>query len=208
MALAWLAAAYGEEVFALECEFMRTLRTRYDEPSLRTLLHPGLQASLFPRTSSLGRLFDAVAALLFFGARRQYEGQAAMLLEGLIAAAPAAAYPIDIEDRDGVQVLSPLPMVRAMVEDLRGGTGRDVIARRFHAALVDGFARLCAALRERTGIATVALSGGCFQNAFLLTGLETRLADAGFDVLSHQTVPANDGGVALGQAVIANAQDD
>ncbi len=207
MALAWLSAAFGDEVYALPGEFMHAVRAQYDEPRLRALLSPGLLASVFPRTSSLGRLFDAVAALLFFGMRRQYEGQAAMLLEGMIAAAPAPAYPIEIDERDGVFVLSPLPLIRALVADRQSGMAPDVMARRFHEAMVDGFARLSALVRERRGVSTVALSGGCFQNAFLLSGLETRLTQAGFRVLSHQTVPSNDGGVALGQAVVANAQD-
>jgi hydrogenase maturation protein HypF len=208
MAFAWLSAAFGDELWTLPLDLLRDVRAHYDDSQLHTLLHPGLNATVFPRTSSLGRLFDAVAALLFFGSRRQHEGQAAMLLEGMIAASPAPVYPLDLTAHDGVWILSPLPMFHALADDLRMGLARDIIARRFHETLIDGFARLCAVQREQTGVATVALSGGCFQNAFLLTGLETRLAQDGFRVLSHQTVPSNDGGVALGQAVIANAQDD
>jgi hydrogenase maturation protein HypF len=98
-------------------------------------------------------------------------------------------------------------MLRVMVRDILTGEDTGVISRRFHGGVVDGFARMCRMVRESSGIRVAALSGGCFQNAFLLTELEARLRQDGFEVLSHEQVPANDGGVSLGQAVIANAKE-
>jgi hydrogenase maturation protein HypF len=206
MALAWLAELYGTELWSQDVPLLNQIRSRWDDAALNTLLSPELSGSVFPRTSSLGRLFDAAAALNFFGMRRQFEGQAAMLLEGMIAASDEPPYPVEIRPTEEGLVLSPVPLFAAMVADQRAGIRDSVISRRFHAGIVDGFVRICVQLRESTGLKTVALSGGCFQNAFLLESFEARLGKLGFAVLSHEQVPPNDGGVALGQAVIANAQ--
>ncbi|MDD5088065.1 MAG: carbamoyltransferase HypF [bacterium] len=205
MALAWLADTFGKEPERRAKRFMDALRSEIRDDSLRALLEATQREGLFPRTSSLGRLFDAVAALVFFGARRQYEGQAAMLLEYLISPAPAVPYPMDVVERNGRWILSPKPLFQELTRDLERGVAAEIIARRFHEGIVAGFCRVCDLARERTGLNTVALSGGCFQNEFLHTNCEKRLTDSGFRVLTHRQVPPNDGGVALGQAVIANA---
>jgi hydrogenase maturation protein HypF len=206
MALAWLHEAFEDRAIELPLRLVRTLRTDYGETALRNLLNPNLRGQLYPLTSSLGRLFDAVAALLFFGTRRQHEGQAAMLLEGMMSPDPEPPYPFEISEDDQAFILLPRPMLRALTEDLQAGVEPAVVSRRFHEGVAAAFVRACENARERTGVQTVALSGGCFQNSFLLSAMEDRLSQLGFLVLSHRTVPANDGGVALGQAVIANAQ--
>jgi len=222
MALAWLTIAYGDSTFDLPLKFLSELQTAFGETAMETLLNRGLIANVFPRTSSLGRLFDAVAAILFFGTRRQYEGQAAMQLEWLMSSEPEIPYPFDIISpgsppltppllsRGGgfkgrAIVLSPIPMFQALTSDIESGVSPSIISRRFHEGIVDGFARMCEITREISGLTVVALTGGCFQNAFLHTQLEERLTAQGFRVLTHHQVPTNDGGVALGQAVIANA---
>jgi hydrogenase maturation protein HypF len=204
MAVAWLYEAYGERCTELPLEFNQRLRSEYSEAFLTALLTPNLRTNVFPQTSSLGRLFDAVAALLFFGMRNQYEGQAAMLLEGMISPIAQRPYPMELQENSHGLILSPVDMIRAMASDLEAHVPVEIISRRFHEGIVDGFARLCVRVREESDVNVVALSGGCFQNAFLLTEFERRLTDQGFDVLSHQQIPPNDGGVALGQAVIAN----
>lgn len=206
MALAWLFEAYGHRWSELPLKFVAHLRSEFGEQPLRTLLSSSLRTDVFPRTSSLGRLFDAVSALLLFGTRKQYEGQAAMLLEGMISPATEKPYPMELKENSHGWVLSPLPMLRAMVADLEQHTAPEIISRRFHEGIVDGYTRLCVEVRAASGLNTVALSGGCFQNAYLLNGFEKKLSERGFVLLSHQQVPPNDGGVALGQAVIANAQ--
>ncbi|MCR8723098.1 carbamoyltransferase HypF [Frigidibacter sp. ROC022] len=154
-------------------------------------------------SSSAGRLFDAVAACLGLSSRRQsFEGEAAMALEALAAKAPedfSAPYPF--ADDDGV--ISPAPMFAALAADRRAGLDPARVAARFHAGLAEVFAGAARALVESGQAGAVALSGGCFQNAVLLD-LVVRKLD-GVPVLAHHHVPANDGGLALGQALVAAA---
>ncbi len=206
MALAWLNEVFGEDLFNLPLGLVQTLRAKVGENAVRALLNPGLIAKTFPSTSSLGRLFDAVAALLFFGVRSQYEGQAAMQLEWRMSTSPERPYPFDIRQSSGQLILSPEPMFHALVHDLTAGVGSEVLSRRFHEGVVEGFVRLCERVTASSGLSTIALSGGCFQNAFLESILRERLSARGYRVLTHHLVPGNDGGVALGQAVVANAQ--
>jgi hydrogenase maturation protein HypF len=160
-------------------------------------------------TSSCGRLFDAVAALLGIADQVAYEGQAAMQLEALARSMPGAAstgsvvgYPFD----DDAGVVRLRPLFAAILADRDRGVPAPIIARRFHrtvAAVAGAQARRARAL---SGLGSVALSGGCFQNQLLLGDCLTVLAADGFEVLVHRQVPANDGGLALGQAVVAAAR--
>jgi len=168
-----------------------------------------------PLTSSAGRLFDAAAALLGVRDTINYEGQAAVELEQLADAAETGAYPARIEPgAHSTHIASGQPfqarggdLVQAVIDDLAAGTAPGIIAARFHhgvAALIEAG---CLLMRERHGLDTVALSGGVFQNLLLLGGTVTRLEARGFRVLSHSRVPCNDGGISLGQAVVAAARD-
>ncbi|HEY8371260.1 MAG TPA: carbamoyltransferase HypF [Pseudonocardiaceae bacterium] len=155
-----------------------------------------------PLTSSAGRLFDAVAALLGVRDEITYEGQAAVELEQWADPTETGSYPVELCG-DDVLVLPGADLVRACVADLRRGVAAPVIAARFHNGLADAIARTCVALRARTGLDVVALSGGVFQNLFLLERTVTALDTLGFRVLTHSRVPTNDGGLSLGQAVVA-----
>jgi hydrogenase maturation protein HypF len=99
--------------------------------------------------------------------------------------------------------ISPVPVIRSIVADLRGGVPKETIARRFHNGLVTAFATVAGCCARQAGIRTIALSGGSFQNALLLRGLTTALEAEGFHVIVHRDVPANDGGIALGQVFAA-----
>jgi hydrogenase maturation protein HypF len=159
-----------------------------------------------PLTSSAGRLFDAAAAILGVRDTINYEGQAAVELEQLADAAETGAYPARIEPGQPFQVRGG-DLVQAVIDDLATGTTPEVIAARFHhgvAALIEAG---CLLIRERHGLDTVALSGGVFQNLLLLGSTVTRLEARGFRVLVHSRIPCNDGGISLGQAVIAAARD-
>jgi hydrogenase maturation protein HypF len=160
-----------------------------------------LERGLAPRCSSVGRLFDAVAALLAVAGRQSFEGQAAIQLEQLASStARDGAYPLPfVEGSEGTATGDTEPLVRALLADLRAGVDHDVIARRFH----EGLIAFAAALAERSELRDVVLAGGCFQNALLLEGVEQRLRSAGFDVHVPEKVPPNDGGVSVGQAWIA-----
>ncbi|MGW5676536.1 carbamoyltransferase HypF [Streptomyces sp. NPDC003860] len=164
-------------------------------------------------TSSMGRLFDAVSSLVGICHRAGYEAQAAVELEGAARthgpAAQGYRFALHAEGGDardgraGVVCADPGPVLAAAVADLRAGADAGLVAARFHAAVVDLVRRLCALARERHGLAEVALTGGVFANAVLLSGCARGLAADGFTVLRHHRVPPNDGGLALGQLMVA-----
>jgi hydrogenase maturation protein HypF len=160
-------------------------------------------------TSSCGRLFDAVASIIGLHQVVSFEGQAAMALEA-IAGSATEAYdfrigsavddPIDTQQPRQVDMR---PMVRQIVDDLQRGQPASAIAARFHNTLVEVARTLCSQIRQHNGLNRVCLSGGCFQNLRLLTGCVRALRHSGFEVFCPRQVPANDGGIALGQAAIA-----
>lgn len=176
-----------------------------DIPAVRHLGEQARQvlAQQIPRgigcvtTSSMGRLFDAVASLLDVCHTVTYEGQAAMELEHL--ARRGRAVPLDFEVAQGV--LDPAPLITELVRGLRAGTAKEDLAAGFHAAVVRATAR--AVRQAAVGIGTIGLTGGVFVNRLLLDGLRKELTGNGFEVLTHAVLPCNDGGLALGQAVIA-----
>jgi hydrogenase maturation protein HypF len=153
-------------------------------------------------TSSAGRLFDAVAAIAGVRDVATYEGQAAMELEAISAPGDAEPYPFPLID-GAMLGLDPRPLISAIVADLDRGVAVPGIAARFHAALAQGISVACSALRRRTGLGTVALSGGCFHNRRLTEAAVRLLERDGFEVLLHSRVPPGDGGIALGQAAVA-----
>jgi hydrogenase maturation protein HypF len=159
-----------------------------------------------PITTSAGRLFDAVAAILGVRDRINYEGQAAVELEQLADPAETSAYPAAIQDGEPFQ-LATGDLVRAVVADLSAGVAPPLIAARFHNGLAGAVVAACRRVREETDLGTVALSGGVFQNVLLTERVAAGLAQAGFRVLTHSRVPANDGGISLGQVVVAGARD-
>ncbi|MEB3289090.1 MAG: carbamoyltransferase HypF [Leptolyngbya sp.] len=167
-----------------------------------------------PLASSAGRLFDAVAAALG-GCRERatYEGQGAMELEALIQpqhleAAQLSAYAFAMGDRPkgNPRILDPAPMWKSLLTDVQHGTPPALIAARFHVGFAQALTTLTQALAQDYPVTTVALSGGVFQNQVLVRQVKQRLQALGLTVLIHHQVPPNDGGLALGQAVIAAAQ--
>ncbi|MCB1477495.1 MAG: carbamoyltransferase HypF [Rhodobiaceae bacterium] len=161
-----------------------------------------------PLSSSAGRLFDAVAAALGICAGEQhYEGQAAMEMEALARPhlATVKPYPVIIEDTNGAQVLSWQSMWRSILDDLRRDREPGAIACAFHLGLAEALAGLAGRLAEQGAPRRAILSGGVMQNSILLETLHEGLTRRGFETLTHGRVPANDGGLALGQAAIAAA---
>jgi hydrogenase maturation protein HypF len=155
-------------------------------------------------TSSMGRLFDAVAAILGVRDEVTYEGQAAIELEALArqAAADRASYPAPL--RDGVIRVGEL--LDAILSDAQAAVPPPAVARRFHNTVVAMIHAMASLARDESGLEMVALSGGCFQNRLLLEGAVDELERDRFTVLVHREVPAGDGGLALGQAVVAAAR--
>jgi len=173
------------------------------------LIQRQIQAGLnSPLTSSMGRLFDAVSALLGIRGEIDYEGQAAVELE-MIAYDDSGkvgneGYPYAIIEPDGVRIVQLKGLLSAIVEDLRQGVSRATISAKFHNTVAQMVCEMCHLIAESTGIKQVALSGGVFQNRLLVRKVVPLLESAGFSVLTHKQVPCNDGGISLGQAVIAN----
>ncbi|NCA83255.1 MAG: carbamoyltransferase HypF, partial [Opitutae bacterium] len=159
---------------------------------LDAMLREGLNVA---RTSSAGRLFDAVASLLGICQTMSHEGQAAMRLEALAGEGEAQAYPFGWKG----DALDWAPMIAAMLD---GREPAEVASARFHATLVE----MMVTVAEREGVRDVCLSGGCFQNRRLLAGAARRLAAAGFRVWRHRDVPPNDAGIAFGQLAVAAAR--
>ena len=164
-----------------------------------------------PLTSSMGRLFDAVAALAGLHDTVTHEGQAAIALEQVADARETGSYPVgwSLEPGEDPGVpgrLRGADLVRAVVADLAGGAPPATVAARFHNAVVDLVVDACRRVRDLEGLGRVALSGGVFQNVWLLEGVASRLRGDGFAVLTHRQVPCNDGGISLGQAAVAAAR--
>ncbi|MEU7301308.1 carbamoyltransferase HypF [Streptomyces sp. NPDC007206] len=170
----------------------------------RTVLHRQLERGLAcVPTSGMGRLFDAVSSLVGVCHRAEYEAQAAMELEAVALEAVDAdrgAYPFGLS-RPGH--IDPAPMLRALLDDRRRGTPAPLLAARFHRGAARAVAGICRRARAETGLTTVALTGGVFANGLLEEECTALLAGDGFTVLRHGEVPPNDGGLALGQLMVA-----
>ena len=164
------------------------------------------RSAFAPLTSSAGRLFDAVAAIAGVRHRVSFEGQAAIELGGLgTTVGPDGTYPFDLTETAGPFVIDCRPLIAAVARDAAAACSAAVIARRFHTTIVEVVARTCDRIRCDTGVSLVALSGGVFQNALLLTESIARLQGDGFRVLRHRRVPPGDGGLCLGQLAVAAA---
>jgi len=194
MAAAYLYSHLAEEGKELAVEILPQPAGELE--TLFALLHTGFNA---PLTSSCGRLYDAVAALLGVGYENTYEAQAATELAELAEGMVGFAYPFYLE---GSSILTG-ELLRSIVRDRQNSVPRAQIAANFQQALVEAFTAAVVSTRAKEGLERVVLSGGSFQNRFLLSALRRRLAAQGFTVYSHQQVPPNDGGLALGQALVA-----
>lgn len=156
-----------------------------------------------PKTTSAGRLFDAVAALLSVRATCSFEGQAAMELEALAAPGDHGTYPVVWDaPATGPRVLALGPLVEALLDDRRRGAPVAMMAAKFH----DTLAEALVTLARQLAAPRLALTGGCWQNVRLLTATRARLAAAGIEAVVHRRVPPGDGGLALGQVAVASAR--
>ncbi len=174
--------------------------------TLEKMLEKGLNS---PPSSSCGRLFDAVAAALgICVSQASYEGQAAIELEALLGAdaLQSPAYAFSVSQQQNLLQIDAVPMWQSLLGDLQAGVARAEIAARFHNGLVEVITRLVRSLCADHQLNTVALSGGVFQNAYLLSCCEQKISAMKLQVYTHRQVPSNDGGLSLGQALIAAAQ--
>jgi hydrogenase maturation protein HypF len=198
-AVGMLYEVLGDQVFSMEHLPPVAAFTRSEREVLRQMLARGVNC---PRTSSAGRLFDAVAALLGLHLGKQFEGQAAMELEWTADAADTATvYPFGIRESEGALLVDWEPILRAILAGLESRVAPAQAAATFHNTL----AEMIVAVAARIGEQQVLLSGGCFQNRVLTEATVSRLTAAGFSPYWHQRIPPNDGGIALGQIIAACA---
>jgi hydrogenase maturation protein HypF len=154
-------------------------------------------------TSSCGRLFDAVASIIGLRQEVTFEGQAAIELEMIAQSGVEDAYSFDIDSSEPAQI-DMRPAIREIVQDVQSREAAGIIAARFHNTIAAVIAEMCQRIRASEKLNRVCLTGGTFQNLYLLERTVALLRKQGFEVFTHSAVPPNDGGIALGQAVIAN----
>jgi len=195
--LAILYEIFGDKTFDLDVPSVRAFSSA-ELAALRTMLARRLHT---PVTTSAGRLFDAIASLLDLRQVASFEGQAAMELEFALAGTKEHnSYPYVVRDQEGSFCLDWEPAVRAVLDE--AATDRAGASARFHNTLVE----MSVDVARRIGERNVVLSGGCFQNRYLTERMVSRLLGAGYRPYWHQHVPPNDGGIALGQIMAAEAE--
>ena len=200
MAVSYLYDAFGDGFTDLDLPVLKEM----DAKNINIILQMISRKVNSPATSSLGRLFDGVASILGIRHYVHYEGQAAMELEMISGEETTQIYEYEWTVGD-MNIIDPAPIIRGIVRDMGKGVQTSVISTRFHGTLIRMFSDLCEVVRIDTGLNRVALSGGVFQNEIMLTGLIRGLEQRNFQVFTHHLVPPNDGGLSLGQAMIAAA---
>ncbi len=207
IAASYLYQIYGEKFLAMDIDFVSRLN-RDKWLVLQKMIKENINC---PLTSGMGRLFDAVSSLIGLRDVIKYEGQAAVDMEMSIQENQKSKiknqnYGYNINKEKGIYIIDTDEIVMGIVEDLKHGMPQGVISFKFHATIVEIIVALCQRLNQETGLNEVCLTGGVFQNVFLLNKAYKQLAQKGFRVYMHHRVPANDGGISIGQAVIANSQ--
>jgi hydrogenase maturation protein HypF len=202
MALCYLYDAFGEDLFDIPLPFVQSLDRRL-WPIIKKMLEGGAGS---PLTSSVGRAFDAVSALLCLRRSINYEGQAAIDLQMAALDGTDDFFEFALAARGELLVVDLQVTIKAIIADMLKSVPVPIVARKFHNTLTMVVERLCRNIRDDHGTTKVALSGGVFQNMLMLDLCCERLQKADFQVLIHRRVPPNDGGICLGQAMIANAR--
>jgi hydrogenase maturation protein HypF len=199
MAAAYLQATFGDDFLKMNLPFVSEMDRRVWQ-TLKRMVATGTNS---PATSSMGRLFDAVSSLLRLRDATNYEGQAAIELEQIADPVCQEKYQFELTD-DG-SIIRAQKIIRSAVSDILSGVPPRTISAKFHLGVADLIATVGRRVRSDRKLNRVVLSGGVFQNVFLLRAVCAMLNGEGFEVFSHSRVPANDGGIALGQAAVANA---
>ncbi|MBI5407873.1 MAG: carbamoyltransferase HypF [Nitrospirae bacterium] len=200
IAASLLYKIYGDDMMNLDIDLVKTLASDKWH-ILKQMIERGVNS---PLTSSAGRIFDAVSALLGIRKAIYYEGQAAIELEMRADSSDTDRYEVDYKEHDGKTEIVLVPLIKGIVSDLAKGTGVNTISARFHNTVAAIVLDVCLKLKKQTGINRIALSGGVFQNSLLMEKTYNLLDENGFKVYTHRRVPTNDGGLSLGQAIIAN----
>lgn len=199
MAYSYLYSIYGPRAKTLDIDFNR--RMDYDKLSIiEKMIDKNINS---PLTSSCGRLFDAASSLIGIRDEISYEGQAAMELESLCASGIKERYNFFVCKEGDEFIIDPQKIFIDIIKDLKEGIDKKVMAAKFHNTVAEFTLNLCGKIKKSTGINKIALSGGVFQNKYLTEKVVSLLEDKGFKVYIQRKVPPNDGGISLGQAVVA-----
>jgi hydrogenase maturation protein HypF len=200
MAVSYLRDAFGKDPFSLGLPSWNVISEKKVE-IVTSMMRRGLNTV---QTSSCGRLFDAVASIVGLRHEVNYEGQAAIELEMAVLEGISERYPFEIGATSPWEI-DMRRTVECLVEDIQMKVSVGLMAAKFHNTIVAVIVEACWRLRETDGLSRVCLSGGTFQNAYLLERALSVLRDRGFEVYINRKVPTNDGGIAFGQASVANA---
>jgi hydrogenase maturation protein HypF len=200
MALSYLDTFSESKIENLDLELLHKRKEKEVEIILK-LIRSQFNS---PLTSSMGRLFDAVSALLGICEKSTFEGQAAIELEMAMDGDTNDYYSFLYQKEGRCQIINPSPLIRGILSDLKENKSLGYVSSKFHHSIVTMVVDICRTLRDEWGPNRVALSGGCFQNTYLLSQSIKKLINTGFEVICHRKVPPNDEGLALGQALIAN----
>jgi hydrogenase maturation protein HypF len=197
MALAYLFKTYREEVNT-------SIFTSIPEKSIKTILTMLKNNINSIETSSMGRFFDAVAALINLKTEVTFEGEAAVHLEAISQHDEEGIYKYDIDSVGETYIINTDNIIKNIIEDIYNSIDKSIIAKRFHNTVIAFTLEMCKLIGNKYGINSVALSGGVFQNEILLKGLHKKLIESNYKVYIHKDIPCNDGGISIGQLVIAN----
>ena len=200
MAVSYLAKHYGDDLQSLALPFLEQIESR----KLQLVLQMMQREIHSPRTSSCGRLFDAVAALVGLRSIVTYEAQAAIELEmAAHTSTDEGAYPFELVKEAATWKIGTRSLFDWLIADLRKGVNVPDMSRRFHNGLALVLADLAVKIRDERGLNRVCLSGGCFNNLLFFEFVLNALRKQNFEVFFHSEVPAGDGGISLGQALVA-----
>ncbi|MDD5454880.1 MAG: carbamoyltransferase HypF [Candidatus Ratteibacteria bacterium] len=208
IAFSELYSIFGNKLWKLDINFVKKL-DKGKCKILQKMLDSGVNA---PLTSSMGRLFDAVASLIGIRNTVNYEGQAAIELEMILTEdrkqkSEVRNYKYTIKKENNIYIIDMEETIKGIIEDLKKRLSKEIISLKFHNTIVGLIVDMAKKIRKETGLKEVALGGGVFQNMFLLTNAYKELKKAGLKVYIHEKVPTNDGGLSLGQAVIAGCKN-
>lgn len=217
MATAYIFSAYeyqiknlqsGNQIESLKTKYYSLIKKLYNEKGLALfkLLEAGLKCYT---TSSIGRFFDAAASIIGIRQYITYEGQASIELEAVLDSSCKAVYSYNIEtieaDNCIKYIINTSPVILGLINDKTSNLSKAVISAKFHNTVVKFTIEMCEILKNTTGINEIALSGGVFQNSYILESITEKLNNSGFNVYSHKNYPCNDGAISIGQVVIADA---
>lgn len=201
MAASWLYEIYGEDFLNLKIEFSQQL-DKHKWAILKKMMDKKINS---PLTSSIGRLFDAVSALMGIRSEIEYEAQAAVELEGIADGNVRDFYQFNIDSEEGLYIVDPAPLFISLIEDLKKKVAPSIMSAKFHNSISNMIDKVSVKLRDAVATEKIVLSGGVFLNRYLTDRVRPQLLSKGFESVENERVAVADSGISVGQALIAGA---